>query len=99
MPSSFSLLKSSMISLACESVGCRSARRQESASDSRQGARDGHQLLLTAGQLVREQVLLADHLEPVEHVADEAVALRFLDIAVGQRNIEIFITVSESSRW
>ena len=38
-----------------------------------QGARHADQLLLAAGKLIREEILLADHLETVEHVADDAV--------------------------
>ena len=54
-------------------------------------ARDGDQLLLSAGELRRVEVLLADDLEAVEHVADQAVALLLLDVAIGERHVEVFV--------
>ena len=55
------------------------------------GARDGDQLLLSARELVGIEVLLADDLEAVQHVADDAVALALLDVAIGQRNVEVLV--------
>ena len=37
------------------------------------------------------QVLLADDLEPVEHVADQALALGLLHVAVGERHVEVLV--------
>jgi hypothetical protein len=36
------------------------------------GARHGDQLLLSAGQLIRVQIFLADNVKPVQNVADQA---------------------------
>src|SRR5580704_6159965 len=55
------------------------------------GAGDGNQLLLSAGKLVGIQILLADDLETVEHVANDTVALGFLDVAVGKRDVEVLV--------
>jgi len=46
---------------------------------------------LPPGQLVRVEVLLSDDREPVEDVAHHALALRFLDVAVGERNVEVLV--------
>src|SRR6185436_13615653 len=54
-------------------------------------ARDSNQLLLPAGELVRIEILLADDLKPVNDVGDNALAIRFFDIPVGQRNLEILV--------
>ena len=59
------------------------------AHDHRTG--DAHQLLLAARELVGEEVLLADHLEAVEGVADQRLALGALDLAVGKRHLEILV--------
>ena len=40
-----------------------------------QRARHRDQLLLSAGQLIRVEILLGDDVEPVQHVADDAVPL------------------------
>ena len=55
------------------------------------GARDGDELLLSARELAGIQVLLADDVEPIEDVADHAVAIGFLDVAVRQRHVEVLV--------
>ena len=54
-------------------------------------ARDGDELLLAAGELVRIEVLLADDVEAIEDVADHAVALGLLDVAIRQRHVEVLV--------
>ena len=56
------------VQVACRLVGQNHLR----AGDD--GARHGDELLLAAGQLVRVEVLLADDLKPVQHVAHDAFA-------------------------
>ena len=46
-------------------------------------------LLLSAGQLVGEQVLLADNVKPVERIRDYPLALALSEIAVGERDVQI----------
>src|ERR1700683_5292118 len=53
------------------------------------GARYSHKLLLATRQLVRKESFLAHDLEPVEDVRHHSFALRFLDIAIGERQVEI----------
>ena len=55
--------------------------------DERPGNAD--ELLLAAGELVREEVLLADDLEAVERVGHDRGALGALDVAVGERDVEV----------
>src|SRR5258708_31738996 len=54
--------------------------------------RAGHanQLLLSAGKLVGEEVFLADDVEAIEDVADEADALLVRNVFIGERDFEIF---------
>src|SRR5215217_3979398 len=49
------------------------------------------ELLLTARQLIRVEILLPHDRELVEDVADHALALRLLDVAVGERDVEILV--------
>jgi hypothetical protein len=65
--------------------------RQDDFGARDDGARDGDELLLSAGQLVRIQVLLADDCELVEDVAHHAFPLRLLDVAVRERDVEVFV--------
>src|SRR5260370_40818567 len=53
-------------------------------------ARDAHKLLLAAGKLVGEEILLADYVEAVEDIANQADALFVRNIFVGERDFEIF---------
>src|SRR5205085_5607333 len=46
------------------------------------GARERDELLLTAGELIRVEVFLADDLEAVERVGDERFRLTALHVAV-----------------
>ncbi len=55
------------------------------------GARHRDQLLLPAGQLARVEIALADDVEAVERIADNGRALRALDVAVRERNVEVLI--------
>src|SRR5579875_2064130 len=41
-------------------------------------AGDGDKLLLASRELIRKQILFADHIEAVERVTDDTLALRFL---------------------
>src|SRR5947209_3502584 len=52
-------------------------------------AGDGDELLLAAGELVWEEVFLADYLEAVERVGDERLRFGALHVAVGERHFEI----------
>src|SRR6266478_85927 len=54
--------------------------------------RAGHsnKLLLAAGELVRKQVFLADDVESVEAIANQANALFVRHILVGQRHFQVF---------
>ena len=51
--------------------------------------RHGHQLLLAARKLAGEEVLLPDNVKSVQRVGYQGLALRRLDIPVGQRNVEV----------
>src|SRR5439155_9013365 len=53
------------------------------------GTRHGDELLLAAGELPREQVFLRDDPEPVERVGHERLALALLDVAIGQRDVQV----------
>ncbi len=53
-------------------------------------ARDAHELLLAAGKLVREQVFLADNVEAIECVANQADAFLVRDVLVGKWHFQIF---------
>ncbi len=50
-----------------------------------------YQLLLSARKLIGIQILLADHVEPVERVAHDALPLRFLNVAIRERDIQVLI--------
>src|SRR5258708_6237326 len=52
-------------------------------------ARYAHELLLSAGKLVGEEVFLADDVEAIEDVADEADALLVRNIFIRKRDFEI----------
>ena len=52
---------------------------------------DADQLLLPARELIREQVLLADHLEAVQSIRHDGLALAAADVAVGERNLEVLV--------
>jgi hypothetical protein len=52
---------------------------------------DADQLLLPAGELAGEQVLLAHDAEAVERVTDDRGPLGALDVSVGQRHIQILV--------
>src|SRR6267378_5575141 len=54
------------------------------------GARYSNKLLLSAGELIREQIFLPDDVEAIENIADQAHTLFVWDIFVGQRNFQIF---------
>src|SRR5260370_705482 len=53
-------------------------------------ARDANELLLAARKLVGEEILLADDVEAVEDIANQADALFVRNIFVGERDFEIF---------
>ena len=52
-------------------------------------SRDSHELLLTAGELIWEEILFADDVEAVKNVANEADALFVGDIFVGERYFQV----------
>src|SRR5712664_3559314 len=54
--------------------------------------RAGHpdELLLAAGELVREKILLADDVKAIERIANQANALFVRHVLVGKRDFEIF---------
>ena len=55
------------------------------------GARDSDQLLLAAGELVWIKVFLADNLEAVQRIGHYRLTFGPFDIAIGERNIEVFV--------
>src|SRR5258707_6958710 len=50
-----------------------------------------HQLLLSAGELIGKQVFLAHDLKPVEDIGDHGGPLGPRYIAIGKRNVDIFL--------
>src|SRR5581483_5113052 len=54
-------------------------------------ARDAHELLLTARELIRIEILLADDLEAVEDVGHHALAIFSADIPIRERNLEVLV--------
>jgi hypothetical protein len=55
------------------------------------GARDSHELLLAAGELVGEELLLRHDLEPIERVGDDGLTLRLLHVPIRQRDVEVLL--------
>src|SRR5450755_1707644 len=57
-----------------------------------QDHRAGHanELLLASGKLIGKQIFLADDVEAVERIADQADALFVGNVLVGERHLEIF---------
>ncbi len=75
-------------------VGVQIARRlvrQDERGLGDHGARDADELLLAAGELAGIEILLAHDAEAVERVADQALALGRLDVAVGERQVEVLV--------
>src|SRR5690349_12025324 len=73
-------------------AGVQVARRlvgEEERGAGDDGAGDANELLLAAGELAREEVLLADDAEPVERVGDERLPLRLAHAAVLERDVEV----------
>src|SRR4029077_12598082 len=58
-------------------------------SDDRPG--DAYQLLLSARQLTRVQILFPNDLKPVERVRHEGGALAFAVTAIRQRDLQVFV--------
>ena len=54
-------------------------------------ARHADELLLTARELIRVEILLPDDLKPIEDVGDHALALLAAHIAVRERNLEVLV--------
>src|SRR5437667_5978906 len=54
------------------------------------GARDGDELLLAAGELAGEEVFLGYDVEAIEHVGHQRFAFGFPDVAIGKWNIQVF---------
>lgn len=55
------------------------------------GTGDADKLLLTAGELVGEEILFGDDVEAVESVANKAGAFFLRNVFVGERNFKIFV--------
>src|SRR6266487_2103778 len=55
------------------------------------GSRHGNELLLAARELIGVEILLGNDLEPVQHVAHQALPLFPADIPVRKRNVQIFV--------
>jgi len=53
-------------------------------------ARDTDELLLATGQLRGKQVFLANHLKPIERVANDRLPVFLADVAIGKRQLEVF---------
>ena len=53
------------------------------------GARDGHELLLSARELRRIEILLADDAEAIERVGDLGLALRRRHVAIRERHFQV----------
>ena len=54
------------------------------------GPRHSHELLLSARKLAGVEVFLADDVEPVERVGHDRLALRTLDVPVGEGDVQVF---------
>ena len=55
------------------------------------GSGDADELLLTAGQLTRIEIFLADDLKAIEHVGDQRLAILPGDVAVRERHLEVLV--------
>src|SRR5437763_17048195 len=55
------------------------------------GARDGDELLLSTGELIREEVFLADDAETIQHVSDDSLALALLYVFIRERDFKILV--------
>lgn len=64
--------------------------RKDEAGLGDEGAGDADKLLLAAGKLIGVEILFADEVEAVEHVADDRAAFPTWDVAVGEGDLEIF---------
>ncbi len=92
VPSRFSCVNSSMISLAwleCRLPVGSSANKQRRLVNDR--ACDAHQLLLSAGKLVGIEVFLGDDLKVVEGFGDHALPLAARDVFVRQRKVDVLL--------
>ena len=54
------------------------------------GSRHGDELLLAARKLAGVEVFLGDDVEPVERVGHNRLALRPLDVSVGEGDVQVF---------
>src|ERR1700761_5942226 len=54
------------------------------------GPRNSHQLLLPTRELVREQILLPNNIEPIQRISHQSLPLRLRNVLVRQRQIDIF---------
>ncbi len=71
--------------VACRFVG----ENQLGIRDHR--ARNRDQLLLPSRKLIGIEILFTHHVETVERVTDDALALGFFDVPVRERDIEVFV--------
>src|SRR5918994_7305412 len=55
------------------------------------GASDAHELLLTAGELRRIEILLPDHVEAIEDVGHHALTVGFLHVPVRERKLDVLV--------
>ena len=63
--------------------------RQDQFGALNYGASNSHELLLTAEELIREEIFFADDVESVKDVANEADAFFVGDILVGEGDFEV----------
>ena len=54
-------------------------------------ARDAHELLLAAGELIGIEVFFSDDLESIQDVGHHALAILAADISVRERNLEVLV--------
>src|SRR5438874_13356417 len=55
------------------------------------GPGDTDELLLAAGELAWVEIFLRHDLKSVEYIRDDALALGLWDVAIAQRDLEIFV--------
>src|ERR1700747_342933 len=79
-----------LVALCGMEIPCRLVSKNEFRSlDYR--ARHSDQLLLSAGELIREQVLFARDVKTIQSVADQADAFFVRDVPIRQWNLKVFV--------
>src|SRR5688572_32877003 len=54
-------------------------------------SRHCHELLLSTRKLIREKILLADNLEPIEDIANHTLPIRSFDVSIGERYVQVLV--------